>query len=169
MGGRQRSVPHPEEYGHIWDHFAVEFDYPNGGFVLSQCRQISQCWNKVAEFIHGTKGQCDAANYTLQDLRGKNGKSVITKEQAKKAVDPYVQEHTDLIAVVRAGKQLNELKNVAESTLTAIMGRMSAYTGKEVTWNEALNSEEVLMPAKLDWNMKLPVPPVPLMGKTTLS
>jgi predicted dehydrogenase len=169
MGGRQRAVPHPEQYGHIWDHFAVEFDYPNGGFVLSQCRQISQCWNSVSEHIHGTKGQCEAGNYTLQDLQGKNGKRVITKEQDKKAGDPYVQEHTDLIAAVRAGKQLNELKNVAESTLTAIMGRMSAYTGKEVTWNEALNSEEVLMPAKLDWNMKLPVPPVPLMGKTTLS
>jgi myo-inositol 2-dehydrogenase/D-chiro-inositol 1-dehydrogenase len=169
MGGRQRSVPHPEEWGHIWDHFAVEYDYPNGAFVLSQCRQISQCWNSVSEHLHGTKGQCDAGGYTLFDLKGKNGKRVITRDADKKAQDPYIQEHTDLIASVRSGKPINELKNVAESTMTAILGRMSSYTGKEVTWEQALNSQEVLMPAKLDWNMSLPIPPVAQMGITALS
>jgi predicted dehydrogenase len=169
MGGRQRNVEHPEDYGHIWDHFAVEFDYPNGAFVLSQCRQINQCWNSVSEHIHGSKGQCDAGGYMLFDLKGENGKRVITREQAKAAVDPYVQEHTDLIASVRSGKPINELKNVAESTMTAILGRMSAYTGKEVSWDQALNSQEELMPAKLDWDMSLPVPPVALMGTRSLT
>jgi myo-inositol 2-dehydrogenase/D-chiro-inositol 1-dehydrogenase len=169
MGGRQRSVPHPEDWGHIWDHFAVEFDYPNGAFVLSQCRQIAQCWNSVSEHLHGTKGQCNAGDYTLFDLNGKNGNRVISRADDKKATDPYVQEHTDLIASVRAGKPLNELKTVAESTLTAILGRMSAYTGKEVTWEQALNSKEELMPANLDWNMKLAVPPVAQMGQTQLT
>jgi hypothetical protein len=165
MGGRQRSVPDPENYGHIWDHFAVEFDYPDGAFVQSQCRQINQCWNSVSEHLHGTKGQCDAGGYTLFDLHGKNSKRVISREAAKQATDPYVQEHTDLIASVRSGRPINELKDVAESTLTAILGRMAAYSGKEVTWDQALNSQESLMPAKLDWNMSLSVPSVPLMGK----
>ena len=84
-------------------------------------------------------------------------------------VDPYVQEHTDLIASIRAGKPLNELKTVAESTLTAIMGRMSAYTGKAVTWEQALGSQESLVPpsAKLAWG-PMPMPPVPQPGKTEL-
>lgn len=162
MGGRQRSVPNPEEYGHIWDHFAIEYEYPNGATVLSQCRQIDNCWNSVTEHLHGTKGRCDAGGYRI------NGTPVLTKDQDKQSTDPYVQEHTDLIQSIRAGKPINELKNVAESTLTAILGRMSAYTGKEVSWDQALNSKEELMPAKLEWDMTLPVPPAALMGKTPL-
>ena len=82
------------------------------------------------------------------DLDGRNPKHVVSRAEDRKAVDPYVQEHTDLIASVRTGKPINELKNVAESTLTAIMGRMTAYTGKKVTWDDALNSKEELMPEK---------------------
>ena len=83
-------------------------------------------------------------------------------------MDSYLQEHTDLIESIRAAKPLNELKNVTESTLTAIMGRMSAYTGKAVTWDQALNSSEDLMPTQLTWG-KLPVPPVPTPGQTQLA
>jgi len=79
-----------------------------------------------------------------------------------------VLEHTNLISSVRAGKPINELKSVAETTLTAIMGRMSAYTGKTVTWEQALNSQEVLMPTKLDWSSNMPVPAVAVPGKTEL-
>ncbi len=166
MGGRQRTVPDPDNFGHIWDHFAVEYDYPSGAFVLSQCRQVDHCWNSVSEHLHGTKGQCDASAYTLLDLHGQNGKRVVSREESRRATDPYVQEHTDLIASVRAGKPINELKNVAESTLTAILGRTAAYTGKEVTWDQVLNSHEELMPQNLDWDMTLAQLPVPAMGKT---
>ena len=79
-----------------------------------------------------------------------------------------MQEHIDLIASIRAGKPLNELKNVAESTLTAIMGRMSAYTGQAVTWEQALNSKEILMPPALDFG-PMEVPPVPMPGRTKLT
>ena len=168
MGGRQRDVANPDEYGHIWDHFAVEFDYPNGAFVLSQCRQINRCWNSVSEHLHGTKGQCDASAYTLLDPDGRSPKRVISREEDRKSIDPYVQEHTDLIESVRSGKPINELKNVAESTMTAILGRMSAYSGKEVTWERALASHEELMPANLDWDMNLPIMPVPVMGRTRI-
>ena len=79
--------------------------------------------------------------------------------------NPYEQEHIDMIESIRAGKPLNELKTVAESTLTAIMGRMSTYTGKAVTWDEALNSKEVLIPSTLAFG-PLPVPPVATPGVT---
>ncbi len=162
MGGRQRSVPNPEDYGHIFDHFAVDFEYPNGVHVLSECRQIDGCANSISEALVGTRGTCRPDRYSI------NGQRVLTREQDLKAVDPYVQEHTDLIESIRAGKPINELKNVAESTLSAILGRMSTYTGKEVTWEQALNTKEDLVPAKLDWNMSLPVPPVAIPGKTPL-
>ncbi len=71
---------------------------------------------------------------------------------------PYQQEHKDLIASIRAGKPLNEAQRIAESCLTAIMGRMSAYTGQEITWDQALNSKEDLMPAKLEFG---PLPVLP--------
>jgi hypothetical protein len=83
----------------------------------------------------------------------------------EKEQDPYVQEHIDLIASLRAGKPINELKTVAESTLTAIMGRMSAYSGKEVTWEQALNSKENLVPANLAFG-SMPTPPVATPGTT---
>ena len=161
MGGRQRAH-RTRDYGHIFDHFAIDYEYPNGVHVLSMCRQIDDCENNVSEAVAGTKGTCQSDGYSI------NGKRVMTGEQDQAAVDPYVQEHTDLIESIRAGKPINELKNVAESTLTAIMGRMSAYTGKAVTWEQALNSKEDLMPEpdKLDWDMKLPEPPVAVPGKT---
>jgi hypothetical protein len=86
---------------------------------------------------------------------------------AEKDNKPYEQEHTDLIEAIRGGKEMNELKSCAESTLTGIMGRMSAYTGKAVTWNQALNSKENLMPAKLEWG-SLPFPDVAVPGTTPL-
>src|SRR5262249_49646263 len=96
-----------------------------------------------------------------------NGQRLVSREQDD-STNPYVQEHTDLIASIRAGKPLNELKTVAECTLTAIMGRMSAYTGKAVKWEQALNSKEELMPLSLRWDMSLAVPSVAQPGKTPL-
>jgi predicted dehydrogenase len=164
-GGRQRSVPNADDFGHIWDHFSVEYEYPNGAHVLSQCRQIDNCWSSVSEHLTGSKGRCQVNAYTLYDPKGESPRPVVSRSQGRKAADPYVQEHTDLIASIRSGKPINELKNVAESTLTAILGRMAAYSGKEVTWEQALNSQEDTMPEKLYWDMSLPVPPVPQMGK----
>jgi predicted dehydrogenase len=157
MGGRQvRTEP---VFGHIFDHFAIDYEYPKGVHVLSMCRQIDGCENSVSEAVVGTQGQCQVNAYTI------NGKRVSGR---RTEIDPYVQEHTDLIDSIRAGKPINELKNVAESTLTAIMGRMTAYTGKAVTWDKALKSTEDLMPPKLDLKMSLPVPPVAVPGKTPL-
>ncbi len=129
MGGRQsRTDP---AYGHIYDHFAVEYEYPNGVRVQSMCRQISDTATRVGENLIGTKGTSNASG----SIRGANPWRFDGKR-----TNPYVQEHTDLIESIRAGKPLNEGRQVAESTMVAVMGRMSAYTGKEVTWEQAMES-----------------------------
>jgi predicted dehydrogenase len=155
--------PRPDpNWGHIFDFFAIDYEYPKEAHVLSMCRQISNCWSSVSEALQGSKGICHPNAYTV------NSKRTLSREQDRQATDPYVQEHTDLIASIRAGKPINELKQVAESTLTAIMGRMSAYTGQMISWEQALASEETLMPKELTWDMKLPLPSVALPGKTKL-
>lgn len=159
MGGRIRDIP---EYANHFDFFAIDFEYPGGVHVLSMCRQINGCENNVSEALVGTKGFCTPNAYNI------NGKRILSKEQDRASTDPYVQEHTDLIESIRAGKPLNELRNVAESSLAAIMGRMSAYTGKKVSWEQALNSQENLFPENLSWDMKLAEPPLPIPGKTPL-
>jgi myo-inositol 2-dehydrogenase/D-chiro-inositol 1-dehydrogenase len=160
MGGRQvRTGP---EYGQIFDHFAVDYEYPDEVHVLSMARQIPNCENSVSEAVQGTKGSCQVDKYSIK------GEKSWKRGRKENDVNPYVQEHTDLIECIRAGKPINELKTVAESTLTAIMGRMSAYTGKAVTWDKAIKSKEDLMPKELAWNMSLADPQVAIPGKTPL-
>ena len=122
----------------------------------------------LREQRHGGAGRREGRRCRLDN----SGRYAITGAKAWKFEGkdnrPYVQEHTDFIAAIRAGKPYNELKAVAESTLTAIMGRMSAYTGKVVTWDQALNSKEELMPANLTLG-PLPTPPVPVPGQTPLA
>lgn len=152
MGGRQKRVD--PQYGHGWDHFAVEYEYPSGVVVTSMCRQSDNCTFNVSELLVGTKGRSDACNW----IRGRNAWQFSGNKP-----NPYQQEHTDLIASIRAGRPLNEGRRIAESTLTAIMGRMSAYTGREVTWEEALASEMKLMPERLEFG-PLPTPAVAVPG-----
>lgn len=154
MGGRQVRVD--PAYGHIYDHFAIDFEYPDGVKVLSMCRQIDNCANRVGEFVIGTKGTADPGSWI--------GGDSAWKFEGERP-NPYVQEHTNLINSIRAGKPLNEGRQVAESTLCAIMGRMAAYTGKEITWEQALNSELNLMKENLSFG-PLAVDPIALPGKT---
>jgi predicted dehydrogenase len=154
MGGRQ--VRTDKAYGHIYDHFAIDYEYPDGTHMMSMCRQIDGCANSVSEALVGTKGTSQVDRY---EIRG-----ATTWKGERDPISPYVQEHIDLIAHIRKGEKVNELKQVAESTLTAIMGRMSAYTGKAVTWDQALNSTESLVPATLALG-PIPTPPVPMPGQ----
>lgn len=156
MGGRQVRID--PAYGCVFDHFATDFEYPNGVRMMSMCRQIDGCANNVSERVVGTKGTSNASGM----IRG-----AVDWKYDGPGNNSYVQEHADLIASIRAGTPLNEGKQVAESCLTAIMGRMSAYTGQEVTWEQALNSKEELMPANLEFG-PLPVAPVAVPGKTPL-
>jgi myo-inositol 2-dehydrogenase / D-chiro-inositol 1-dehydrogenase len=159
VGGRQwRTGP---AYGHIYDHFAVDFEYPNGVRIVSMCRQIDGTRNRVGEHFIGTKGSSDPSGTIV-------GPRAWTYQPPEKQISPYVQEHTDLIASIRAGKPLNELKQVAESTLTAILGREAAYTGQEVTWDEILSAEQNLTPPQVAFG-PLDVPPVAMPGHTKIS
>ena len=106
MGGREvRTAP---EYGNIFDHFAVEFEYPNGARVMSMCRQTPGCADRVEEKIVGTKGHA----FGYGEISGPNAWKFEGDEP-----NPYVVEHTDLIASIRAGKPLNEGQRIAESTM----------------------------------------------------
>ncbi|HUW19958.1 MAG TPA: Gfo/Idh/MocA family oxidoreductase [Sedimentisphaerales bacterium] len=160
MGGRQvRTGP---EYGNIFDHFAVEYEYPNGVRVLSMCRQIEGCDHRVSERVVGTNGSAymDGSHGSIE---GPNA-----YKYDGKSPNPYVQEHTDLIASIREGRPLNEGRRIAESTLAAIMGRMSAYTGRALKWDWAMNASELdLTPPSYEFG-DLPVAPVAVPGKTQL-
>jgi myo-inositol 2-dehydrogenase / D-chiro-inositol 1-dehydrogenase len=160
MGGRVRPCKDPNVDGHIFDHFAIEYEYPNGVIVQSYCRQINNCSpGNISEAFVGTKGVCKmSGNFEINGADAANDKGSL----------PYVQEHIDLINSIKSGKPLNELQNVAESTMTAIMGRMSAYTGRGLTWEVALKSKEDLMPTNLAWDGKLEAYPVPVPGVNKL-
>jgi predicted dehydrogenase len=155
-------TPRDPGYGVIYDFFGIDYAWPNQVHVISQCRQIDGCVNEVGEHLKGTSGDCHVNAYSIK------GRPVVSRAGARASTDPYVQEHTDLIESVRSSKPLNELKQVAESTLTAIMGRMSAYSGKEVSWDQALNTKESLMPENLTWEMSLAEPHVAVPGKYKL-
>ncbi len=166
MGGRQvRTGP---EFGHIFDHFAIDFEYPGGIHVLSMCRQIQGCEGNVSESVTGTRGTWGSPN-----RREGRGTYTITGDNAwrfdGRDNEPYQQEHVELINSIRNSRPINDLKNVAESTMTAILGRMAAYTGREITWDQGLNSQTSLLPERLAWDMELPVPPVAVPGTTTIS
>jgi len=158
MGFRSRNN---DAFGKVYDFFSADLEYSGNRHCISQARQISNCWNSVSEHVQGTKGKSQVNNFTI------NGKPVMTRQQNRAATDPYVQEHTDLIESIRAGNPINELKNVAESSLTAIMIRMSAHTGGRITWDQALNSQESLVDvANLTMDTKLPEWKTPIPGTT---
>lgn len=160
MGGRQvRTGP---KHGNIFDHFAIEYEYPNGVRVMSMCRQTNGCHELVAERLVGTKGR----TYTDGSTGSIDGQNPY-KYQGE-SPNPYVQEHTDLIESIRQGRPLNEGKRIAESTMTAIMGRMSAYTGRALKWDWVMNASKLdLSPPSYEM-CDLPVRPVAVPGQTKL-
>ena len=157
-GGRE--VRKEPSYGHIFDHHDVHYEYADGSWMFSQCRQIPGCLNSVSEHLIGTKGKANL------DGGGRwfiEGDSKWRYEGPRN--DPYQTEHDDLFASIRSGKPLNEGQFVAESTLTAIMGRMATYSGKMVTWEQALSSDLRLGPTKYEFG-PLAVDPVAIPGET---
>ncbi len=147
FGARQRRLT-----GDQYDMFSVDFEYEGGARVHSMCRQIDGCANNVSEVIHGTKGYWSSAKMEIYDLAG----NVIwkydgEKEKAEfKQTNPYVLEHVNFVNHIRAKQPLNQANETAVSCLTAVMGRESAYTGNEVSWDDAYNSSVVLLPEKLE-------------------
>jgi predicted dehydrogenase len=145
--------PRAEIYGNIYDHIDADFVYPNGVHMSSHCRQYPKgSYQNVSELITGTKGRTNC------------------KDMGAKGEDPYVQEHIALVKSIRGqGPYINDGMPVAESTMTCIMARESAYSGQEITWEQMMASPLDLQPKEFDYNMKLDVPPLPVPGEYKFS
>jgi len=164
-GGRQRRVT-----GDQYDFFSIQYGYDNGMQTHCAARQISGCSNLKREIISGTKGYADCSG-AIYDLKGnqiwkyphpKEGDTDLTW----KVKDPYVQEHVNLVTAIRTGKTINDAEAQVDSTLITIMGRISAYTGKDVTWEEMLNSNLSLGPKTYVMGSVPGIPEVPpVIGK----
>jgi len=141
-------LPLTEGHGNNYDHFTAEFHYPNGVISISQCRHFQEgLYTQVGELVIGARGRSNCRD--LAD-RGK--------------LAPKVQEHADLVRSIRGeGPYINLAMQVAETTMTAIMARESAYSGMAITWDQIMKSELNLMPPNLEQNPKLglPAPPAP--------
>ncbi|HWT79464.1 MAG TPA: gfo/Idh/MocA family oxidoreductase, partial [Candidatus Methylomirabilis sp.] len=140
--------PREELYGNIYDHMSTDYVYPNGVRLSSHCRQYpSGLYRKVDDLIVGTKGRSTGL------------------DMGTKGINPYEQEHIDLVkSILGQGPYLNQARSVAESTLTCIMGRESAYSGLEITWDMIMDSKQDLQPKAFDYSLKMDVPPVPVPG-----
>ncbi len=174
MGGRQ--VRTGKEYGQIFDHHYVEYEYPDGSIFNSQCRHIAGCWDNWSDRIFGTKGSVNSIpqsqQLTLFDRKGKATYQYDGKEDGS----PHQIEQDVFIRKIMNDEPINQAESGAISTMTAILGRMATYTGQMITWEQAMISQENLMPDNLlSWDMNPPVLPledgtypIPIPGKTQL-
>ncbi|HID78700.1 MAG TPA: Gfo/Idh/MocA family oxidoreductase [Planctomycetaceae bacterium] len=161
MGGRQvrgsHADPQAKDHGEIFDHHSVEFEYEDGTRMYSFCRHILGCWNSFSEHARGTKGSAHIEGH---------GRGVLVVEgqppqQWDRGPDGHQVEHDDLFAALMAGRPYNEVDWAAQSTMTAIMGRMATYSGKQLTWEQAFNSQLDLSPSAYTWDAQPPVLPGP--------
>ena len=168
MGGRQ--VRKGKDYGEIFDHHFVEFTYPSGAVISSQCRHIPGTMSRVDEVFQGTKGSIEIGKGEITDLEGR---SQYKYPRLGQDPNPYQVEHNLLFKSIREGKVIADAENGAMSTLTAILGRMATYTGKKITLEQAMNSKLQLMPEEVTWDTLPPSLPdvngkyaIPTPGKT---
>lgn len=157
-GGRQvRTGP---ETGNIYDHFAAVFEFDNGVKLFADTRQWPACDRYYTNSVFGTKGVVDllGASNTDRNTFRREGKS-----------DMYQSEHDALYAAIRGGQPINNGDYMANSTLMGLMARQSAYTGKDITWEQISNSQEDLSPIALDMNAPIPEPPIAVPGQTQFS
>jgi len=160
VGGRATAA----EGGNIYDHFEINYVYPNGVRAFMASRQMVGCYNENSDYIMGTDGTLTIGRGPAPRIEGKNNWVWSGKEY-----DMYQREHDVLFAQIRKNQPQNDGKRMATSTMLGIMGRMAAYTGQQVTWEQALNSQEKLVPENLDWNGKLEMRPRAEPGVTKLA
>lgn len=151
----------PNNEGNIYDHIDVFYEYESGARAFMAQRQISNCYSDNSDYIMAGDGYGTIKSWSAPVIKGKNQWRYDGKRP-----DMYQQEHDELFASIRAGKPINDGKWMAQSTLMAIMGRTAAYTGQEITWEMAMNSKEKLVPDNLSWDMKLPIAPMAIPGRT---
>ena len=156
-GGRNS----PNHEGNIYDHIDALWQWENGTQASMMQRQVLGCDPNTTLTVHGTKGR--AAIDLLRGIVPLDGK----RTRSTYSLGPsYDNEHIHLFNAIRAGEVVNDGVRMAHSTLAAIMARMAAYTGKRITWDMAMNSQEKLVPDHLTWDMKLPIAPMAIPGKT---
>jgi hypothetical protein len=141
--------PRTELYGNIYDHMSSDFVYPGGVHFSSACRQYPRgTYYNRGDLILGTKGRSDGL------------------DMGTKGTMPYVEEHIRLVnSILGRGPYLNEAQRVAESTLTAIMGRESAYSGMQITWEQIMNSQQDLQPKEIGYGREMPPAALPVPGR----
>jgi predicted dehydrogenase len=159
MGGRQqRTGP---EYGNIYDHHGVVYEYEDGARLISNTRQMRGCRNDMSARVVGTRGVASFRE-SRSGLRIENDQDTWIYQGEDTNI--YQKEHDELFASIRAGQPLNNGRYMTHSTLLAILGRMATYTGQEITWEQALNSQEDLTPPSYAWGpapeVKIAVPGV---------
>jgi predicted dehydrogenase len=160
-GGRQQRTG--REYGDIFDHHTVFYEYPSGVRVNFMCRQQQNCDSYVDEVVRGTKGQ---ARILANQIEGENPWQFHSEDAEQ--IDMYDLEHVALFDSIRGGKPINNGHYMANSTMLAIMGRMCTYTGQTLTWDDCINSQERLGPREYSWNDAVPDIKVAIPGKTKL-
>jgi myo-inositol 2-dehydrogenase / D-chiro-inositol 1-dehydrogenase len=135
-GGRARRLT-----GDIFDFFSVDYRYPNNKRMLATARQIDGTDNNVSESVMGTKGVCYLQG---RNIRIENYEGEVTWKYDYEQMpvnNPYVQEHIHLVEAIRTNKNINQLEDLANSTMVAIMGREAAYSGRQITWDEIMASD----------------------------
>ena len=152
----------------MWDSMSIDFEYPGNRIVSFMCRQIPGTEADNGNVIYGSEGICYiGALSNGSRITDRKGKEIWEMEGS--IGDAYQQEHKALIDSIREGKPIVELKQTAESSLTAVMGRMAAYTGQRVTWDFVTQESELdLFPKDLTWQSELPDPQFAVPGKTKL-
>ncbi len=154
MGGRQ--VRNGKDHGEIFDHHYVEFIYPDGSVLNSQCRHIPGTMSKVDELLIGTKGKIQAGAANIVDHKGK----VLYQYDRSKENNPYQTEHDELFAAIAKGEyKFADAENGAKSTMTSILGRMATYSGQVLDFDKTMNSGLSLQPKTYDWNAMPPIVP----------
>jgi len=147
--------------GNIFDNCFVVYEYAGGVRGFLGCRTQAGCYNENADYIVGTKGVCTIGRGPTPFITGETNWRYDGVKN-----DMYQTEHDEFFASIRAGRPLNDGPRMARTTLMTLMGRMAAYTGQEITWEQALNSQEKLMPEHLDWDTKVELPPLAVPGRT---
>jgi predicted dehydrogenase len=157
VGGRQQR--RDPKYGHIYDHFAVTLEYASGAKLFSFCRQMDRCDGNINDHVIGTKGSAQLMAHTVSPTGGREWEF----GSETKVKDMYQVEHDELFAGIRSGKFINDGESAAHSTLMALLAREAAYTGKRLTWEALLKSNQNLAPKKYEWG-PIETPPVPTPG-----
>jgi predicted dehydrogenase len=161
MGGRQ--VFTGPEYGNIYDHFSIVYEYANGAQLFANTRQHPGCKSDLSASAVGTRGKATFVGKTKgKRIKTADGEYVYAGQEN----NIYQTEHDRLFESIRKGTPINNGEYMAKSTLLAIMGRMAAYTGGEITWEKALNSKQDFTPPKYVWDAKLPEAPIAIPGVT---